>query len=175
MYKSDVPMFDANGILLPYLAEARKRGVKFDLGHGIGNFNFPIVVPAIRQGWLPDAISTDLHADSMIQAAKDLTNLMSKVMNIGVPLEQIIKLTTAEPAKLMNKESLGHLTPGAGADVSVLRVRKGEFGYLDIRNLRMSGKERLECELTIRDGKVLWDLNGLAATEYTGQPMSATR
>ena len=173
MYKSDVPLFDENGKLLPYLAEARKRGVKFDLGHGIGNFNFPIVVPAIRQGWLPDSISTDIHADSMIQAAKSLTNLMSKVMNIGVPLAEIIKLTTWEPAQLMKKDALGHLTPGAGADVAVLRLLKGDFGYLDIRNLRMRGSEKLECELTIRDGKVLWDLNGLAAQEYTGQKMPA--
>ena len=139
MYKSDVPLFDENGKLLPYLAEARKRGVKFDLGHGLGNFNFPIVVPAIRQGWLPDAISTDLHADSMNHAAKSLTNLLSKVMNIGVPLPEIIKLSTWEPAQLMKKDALGHLTPGAGADVAVLRLLKGEFGYLDIRNLRMRG------------------------------------
>ena len=145
--------------------------MKFDLGHGLGNFNFPIVVPAIRQGWLPDAISTDLHADSMNHAAKSLTNLMSKVMNIGVPLPEIIKLSTREPAQLMKKDALGHLTPGAGADVAVLRLLKGEFGYLDIRNLRMRGSEKLECELTLRDGRVVWDLNGIAGEEYTGQRM----
>jgi dihydroorotase len=166
MYKRDVPLFDAKGKLLPYLAEARKRGVKFDLGHGLGNFNFPIVVPAIRQGWLPDAISTDLHTDSMIHAAKSLTNLMSKVMNIGVPLQDIIRLTTWEPAQLMRKKDLGHLTPGVEADVAVLRLMKGNFGFLDIRNLRMSGSEQLECELTIRNGRVLWDLNGLAGEEF---------
>jgi dihydroorotase len=171
MYKYDVPMFDESGKLLPYLAEARKRGVKFDLGHGLGNFNFPIVVPAVKQGWLPDAISTDLHTDSMIHAAKSLTNLMSKMMAIGVPLEQVIKLTTWEPAQLMKKDALGHLTPGVGADVAVLRLLRGDFGFIDIRNLRVRGTEKLECELTIRDGTVLWDLNGLAAEEYKGQPM----
>jgi dihydroorotase len=171
MYKYDVPLFDESGKLLPYLAEARKRGVKFDLGHGLGNFNFPIVVPAVKQGWLPDAISTDLHADSMIHAAKSLTNLMSKMMAIGVPFETVIKLTTWEPALLMHKDQLGHLTPGVGADVAVLRLEKGEFGFIDIRNLRVKSTQNLECELTIRDGTVLWDLNGLMAEDYKGQPM----
>ncbi len=176
MYKRDVPLFDAQGKLLPYLAEARARGVKFDLGHGLGNFDFPIVVPAIKQGWLPDAISTDLHADSMIHAAKSLTNLMSKVMNIGVPLTEIIRLTTSEPAKLMHRDDIGHLTPGVGADVAVLRLEKGNFAFIDIRNLRMKATERLECELTLRDGKIQWDLNGLAATDYkASSPATASR
>lgn len=171
MYKYDVPLFDENGKLLPYLAEARKRGVKFDLGHGIGNFNFPIVIPAIKQGWVPDSISTDLHADSMNQAAKSLTNLMSKVMNIGVPLQDIIMMTTWKPAQMMNRPQLGHLTPGAGADVAVLRLLKGDFGFLDIRNGRMRGTEKLECELSLRDGNVVWDLNGLAGEDWEKAPV----
>ena len=166
MYKRDVPLFDASGKLLPYLAEARQRGVKFDLGHGLGNFDFPIVVPAVRQGWIPDAISTDLHIDSMNHAAKSLTNLMSKMMVIGMPLEKVIELTTWSPAQLVKHPELGHLTPEAGADVAVLRRVKGDFGFIDIRGLRMKGTEKLECELTIRDGRVVWDLNGIAATDF---------
>lgn len=166
MYKHDVPLFDANGKLLPYLAQARNRGVKFDLGHGLGNFNFPIIVPAIQQGWWPDAISTDLHVEDLNDAVKDMSNVMSKVMNIGIPLKDIINMTTWNPAQMIKRPDLGHLSPGAGADVAVLRIEKGNFGFIDIRNLRMNGKEKFVCELTLRDGKVVWDLNGIAAEEY---------
>lgn len=171
MYKNEgsdahkVPLFDEDGKLLPYLAEARKRGVKFDLGHGLGNFNFPVVAPAIQQGWWPDAISTDLHAEDVNHAVKDLNNLMSKVMNIGIPFRDIINLTTWSPAQMIRRPDLGHLSPGSGADVAVLKIEKGEFGFLDIRNIRMKGSEKIVCELTIRDGKVVWDLNGIAARE----------
>lgn len=171
MYKDEgsdahrVPLFGKDGKLLPYLAEARKRGVKFDLGHGLGNFTFPAVVPAISQGWWPDAISTDLHTDDINHAVKDLSNLMSKVMNIGIPFEDIIRLTTWSPAQMLRRTDLGHLTPSTGADVAVLRLEKGDFGFIDIYNKRMKGNERVVCELTIRDGKVVWDLNGLAANE----------
>jgi dihydroorotase len=106
----------------------------------------------------------------MNHAAKSLTNLMSKVMNIGVPLQDIIRLTTWEPAQLMKRSELGHLTPGVGADVAVLRLVKGNFAFTDIRNLKMSAKEKLDCEVTIRDGNVVWDQNGLTADEYTNQP-----
>src|SRR5690606_11266490 len=168
MYKNEgsdahkVPLFDENGKLLPYLAEARKRGIKFDLGHGLGNFNFPTVTPAIRQGWWPDAISTDLHAEDVNHAVKDLNNLMSKVMNIGIPFKDIINLTTWSPAQMIRRPDLGHLSAGAVADVAVLNIVKGDFGFLDIRGLRMSAKEKIVCELTVRDGKVVWDLNGIA-------------
>lgn len=171
MYKNEgsdahkVPLFDEDGKLLPYLAEARKRGIKFDLGHGLGNFNFPVVVPAIQQGWWPDAISTDLHAEDVNHAVKDLNNLMSKVMNIGIPFEEVINRTTWSPAQMIRRTDLGHLSPGAVADVAVLNLVKGDFGFLDIRNMRMKGKERIVCELTLRAGKVVWDLNGIAAQE----------
>lgn len=165
MYKHSVPLFDDNGKLLPYLAQARKRGVLFDLGHGLGNFNFPIVVPAIRQGWWPDAISTDLHVEDVNAGVKDLNNLMSKVMNIGIPFKDIINLTTWSPAKLLKRPDLGHLSVGSGADVAVLRLKEGNFGFLDIRNIVMKGTKKLICELTLRDGKVVWDLNGIAAVE----------
>ena len=166
MYKYDVPIFDQNGKLLPYLAQARARGVKFDIGHGLGNFLFRIVVPAIRQGWVPDSISTDLHTDSMIHAAKSLTNLMSKVMNIGVPLPDVIKMTTVNPTAMMKHSEFGHLSVGAVADVAVLSMLKGDVGFLDIHGGRMAGKQKLECELTLREGKVMWDLSGLAGEDW---------
>jgi dihydroorotase len=161
-----VPLFDERGRLLPYLAEARRRGVKFDLGHGADSFPWRQVVPAVRQGWVPDSISTDLYGRSMNAAMKDLPTVMSKLLNLGIPLADVIAMSTWNPAVEIRRRDLGHLDIGGCADVAVLAVRSGEFGFLDVENLRLSGKWKLECELTLRAGAVVWDLNGRAAEPY---------
>jgi dihydroorotase len=161
-----VPLFDAGGKLLPYLGQARRRGVKFDLGHGFESFPWAQVVPAVRQGWLPDTISTDLYARSSNAALKDMTTAMSKFLALGVPLADVIRMSTRAPAEVIHRPELGHLGVGATADVAVLAVRTGEFGFLDARNLRYPGTQKLECELTLREGKVVWDLNGRAAAAW---------
>jgi dihydroorotase len=165
-YLSVVPMLDAEGRLRPYLFEARKRGVIFDVGHGGGSFSWRQAVPAVRQGFLPDSISTDLHVDSMNAGMKDMTNVMSKFLNLGVPLEEVILRSTWNPAREIRREEFGHLTPGAVADVAVLRLLKGDFGFLDAHGLRLKGTQKLIAELTIKDGRVVWDLNGLAAVDW---------
>jgi dihydroorotase len=166
MYLGAVPMLDDKGKVLPYLFQARQRGVKFDVGHGAGSFLWRQAAPAIRQGWIPDSISTDLHVRSMNGGMKDMTTTMSKILILGVPFEQVIRMSTINPALEIKRPDLGHLTPGANADVAVLRLRTGEFGYLDVRNARQAGKQKIECELTIRDGQVVWDLNGLAGDDW---------
>ncbi|MBI3667958.1 MAG: amidohydrolase/deacetylase family metallohydrolase [Acidobacteria bacterium] len=166
MYLGVVPMLDDEGKVLPYLAQARKRGVKFDVGHGAGSFVWRQAVPAIRQGWIPDSISTDLHVSSMNGGMKDMVTTMSKILNLGVPLEDVIKMSTVNPAVEIKRPELGHLTVGAGADVAVLRLMKGKFGFLDVRNARYYGTQKFECELTIRDGNVVWDLNGRAGEDW---------
>ncbi len=170
MYKAErnasVPLFDKNGKLLPYLAEARKRGVKFDLGHGIGNFEFRAVVPAVEQGWLPDSISTDLHVDDMNRSVISMSNVMSKMMAVGLSLEDVIRMSTVAPAMEIKHPELGNLDVGAGADVAVFNLFNGKFGFVDIHNFRVYGKQKLECEMTLRDGRVVWDVNGMAAVDY---------
>lgn len=166
IYKSIQPLLDKDGKLLPYLAQARKRGVIFDLGHAIGNFEFRVAVPAVEAGWIPDSLSTDLHADDMNRSMISMTNVMSKMMAMGLSLNDVIRMTTVNPAKEIKHPELGNLDVGAGADVAVLRLRSGDFGFVDIRNFRISGKQKLECEMTVRDGSVVWDLNGLAAVEF---------
>jgi len=161
-----VPLFDSEGKLLPYLGQARKRGIKFDLGHGFESFPWIQVVPAVRQGWLPDSISTDLYTRSMNAALKDMTTAMSKFLALGLSLPQVVALSTWNPAQLIKRPDLGHLTVGATADVAVLNRRQGRFGFLDARNLRLDASHRLECELTLRDGRVVWDLNGRAAASW---------
>ena len=155
------PMLDENRRLQPFLLEAQKRGVRFDVGHGSGSFSFPQAVPAMQQGFLPDTISTDLHVSSMNVGMKDMLNVMSKFLAIGMALDAVVARATWAPAQVVHHEELGHLSPDAVADVTVLRLQKGDFGFVDSGGLRMRGTSKLVGELTIRDGKVVWDLNGI--------------
>jgi dihydroorotase len=164
--RAAVPLFDSSGRLLPYLFEARRRGVTFDVGHGFESFAWAQVVPAVRQGWLPDSISTDLYARSMNAALKDMTTVMSKFLSLDVPLADVVRMTTSTPAELIRRPDLGHLGVGAVADIAVLNLREGDFGFLDVRDVRRSSRWRLECELTLREGRVVWDLNGRAGTPF---------
>ena len=165
-YKQQVPYLDDKGKLLPYLWQARKRGVKFDIGHGGGSFSWKNGVPAIRQGFVPDSISTDLHIGSMNDGMKNMLNVMSKVLNLGVPLADVIKMSTLNPANQMKQSQLGHLSEGAGADIAVLRVDHGRFGLVDAQGSRFDATKLLECELTLRNGEVLWDLNGRTKPDW---------
>jgi len=165
-YHGSVPMLDDKGKVRDYLFQARKRGVKFDVGHGGGSFWWRQAVPAVRQVFLPDSISTDLHVISMNGGMKDMTNVMSKFLNLGVSLDKVIEMSTIAPAMQIKRPELGHLSVGAVADIAVLRMEHGEFGFLDVRDVRLDGTKRLRCELTLREGVVVWDLNGLAAEDW---------
>jgi dihydroorotase len=155
-----VPMLDEKGRLLPYLLEARKRGVIFDVGHGGAAFEFRQAVPAVKQGFLPDSISTDVHAGSINAGMKDQLNVMSKFLNMGMTLEDVIYRSTWNPARIIHREQLGHLSVGAIADLAVLNVEKGHFAFVDSWGARMDGSQRLIGELTIASGRVVFDLNG---------------
>ncbi len=165
-YHGSVPMLDDSGQVREYLFQARKRGVKFDVGHGAGSFWWRQAVPAVRQGFLPDSISTDLHVISMNAGMKDMTNVMSKFLNLGVSLYEVVKRSTVNPAMQIQRPELGHLGVGATADIAVLRLEEGRFGFLDVRNARLDGTKRLRCELTLREGHAVWDLNGLAGEDW---------
>ena len=165
-YLSVVPMLDQSGKVLLYLFEARKRGVIFDVGHGGGSFSFRQAIPAVQQGFIPDSISTDLHVDSMNAGMKDLTNVMSKFLNMGMPLDQVIACSTWHPAREIHHEEVGNLSVGAPADVAVLRVVTGDFGFVDSARLRMRGTKKLVAEMTLRDGQVVWDLNGMSSEDW---------
>ncbi len=150
----------------PALAQARQRGVIFDVGHGAGSFRWRIAVPIVKAGFLPDSISTDLHVSSMNAGMKDMLNVMSKFLALGMPLPDVIARSTWNPARQIRQETLGHLSVGAAADVAVLRVERGRFGFVDIDGVRMPGAERLSCEVTVRAGAVVYDLNGLSGTDW---------
>jgi len=168
MYLDEVPMLDTNGKVRPYLFAARKRGVIFDVGHGGGSFLFRQAAPAVRQGFVPNSISTDLHNDSMNSGMKDMLNVMSKFLNLGVSLDDVIRMSTSNPAHEIKHDELGNLSVGSDADVAVLHLEKGHFGFVDSYGARMAGNEKLVCELTVRDGRVVWDLNGITREDWTG-------
>lgn len=166
MYLSRVPMFDGNGKLRPYLLDARKRGVKFDVGHGGGSFVWKQAIPAIGQGWIPDSISTDLHITSMNRGMKNMTNVMSKILNQGVSIYDVVQMSTWHPAQQIKRPEFGHLSVGAVADVTVLRVDRGEFGLLDARNGRFLGDQLIVAEMTLHNGRVVWDLNARSSPDW---------
>jgi dihydroorotase len=155
-----------DGKVNPAFWEARKRGVIFDVGHGGGSFFWRIAVPAWQQGLKPDVISTDLHIGSMNAGMKDMLNVMSKFLNLEASLEEVIRWSTWNPATYISQTELGHLTKGAPADVAVLRLEKGDFGFVDSGGARRKGDRKLTCELTIRDGAVLYDLNGISKADW---------
>ena len=153
---------DENLKVKPFVFEAQKRGIIFDVGHGGGAFSWRQAVPAMQQGFQPNVISTDLHADSMNGGMKDLCNVMSKFLSMGMSLQDVIIRTTINPANAIKRPELGTLTVGGEADVAVLNLRKGDFGFTDIRRTKLKGTQKLEAELTVRAGKIVWDLNGIS-------------
>jgi dihydroorotase len=157
---------DQNGKLKPFILKAQKRGIIFDMGHGGGAFTWKQAVPATKQGFKADVISSDLHTQSMNSGMKDLSNTISKFMALGISLTDAIYRATWAPAKVINRTDLGNLSIGAVADVAVFNLRNGDFGFLDVRRIRVKGDKKLETELTLRAGKVVWDLNGIAAKDF---------
>lgn len=151
--------------------EGRQRGVFFDTGTGGGSFRFSLAVPMVKDGFIPDSISTDLHIGSMNGATKDELNVASKMMAIGLTLQQVVAEMTSHPAHEIRHEELGNLSVGSVADVAVLRVEDGHFGFTDMDNVRVDGTKKLVDELTIKGGKIVYDLNGMEARKY-GQPPS---
>ena len=165
-FRAPVPWVDEHGKLYDYLLEARKRGVIFDVGHGGGSFVFRNAVPAVEQGFYPDSISTDLHGGSMNAGMQDMPTTMSKFLAMGEPLVEVIRESTVNPATEIQHPELGHLTVGAPADVAVWELRSGDFGFADASSGKLTGKQRLICQLTLRDGKIAWDRNSRAADDY---------
>jgi len=148
--------------LKPFVIAARKRGVIFDVGHGGGSFTYSQAIPATQQGFYPETISTDLHTGSMNGAMKDMLGVMSKFLALKMDLQSVIKASTWSAAKAIHREELGHLSVGAIADVTILNLRKGKFGFYDVARYKSEGTEKLECEMTIKGGKVVYDLNARA-------------
>jgi dihydroorotase len=150
--------------LNPILAQARARGVIFDVGHGAGSFWFRNAVPAVKQGFIPDSFSTDLHVENY--TILSMNNVMSKFLAMGVPLEDVIRRSTVNPASEIHRPELGTLSVGKDADIAVLEVLRGKFGYIDCGVAKMNGDVRLAARMTIRAGRIAYDPSGLSMVEW---------
>jgi dihydroorotase len=155
-----------DGKINPAMFTGRKRGIFFDVGFGAGSFYWYVAVPALQQGFAPDSISTDLHTGSMNAGMKSMTNSMSSILNLGSSFDQVIAMSTWNPAKQIKRTDLGNLDVGAEADLAVLRVDKGQFGFIDSAGAANAGTQRIVAEVTVRNGRVVWDLNGRASENW---------
>jgi dihydroorotase len=161
---------DDNGKVKPYVFAAQKKGMFFDVGHGGNGFSFKLAIPSFKQGFYPNSISSDLHIGSMNAGMKDMANIMSKFLAIGMPLKDVVLRATWNPAKEIKREELGNLSVGSEADVAIFNLRKGDFGFIDSHNFKLKSNQKLECELTIRSGRIVWDLNGMGAASWDTAP-----
>jgi dihydroorotase len=135
-----------DGRLLPAALAAKQRGVMFDVGHGGGSFDYTVAEVAIPAGAGPDTISSDIHVVSgNTPGMPYLTWVMSKFLNMGLTLEQVVAMATVNPAKVINRApKLGTLQVGAPADVSLLEVVEGPVEFVDTRNNKRQGKVHLK-------------------------------
>lgn len=160
------PVVDESGNLRPFVREAQQRGILFDVGHGGAGFWFSQALPALQQGLAPHSMGSDLHRFSRNAGMKSMLNIMSKYLAMGLSLDEVILRATWNPAQAIHRTDLGSLTEGHVADIALLSLQKGKFGFVDAGGQKISGNRKLEAEMTIRSGKVVWDLNGLAAVPF---------
>jgi dihydroorotase len=171
-YGFDKPMIDSNDKVKPYFFEARERGVKFDVGHGAGSFSFRIAKHAIEQGFPPDTVSTDMHTSSILVNQGTMPETMTKLMALGMDLPDIITRSTWIPAQTIGHPELGNIGQTAFADIAVLEVAKGDFGLTDngSGNRAFRTNKRIVCQMTIKDGQVVWDKNARSRDDWTSTP-----
>ena len=171
-YGFDKPMIDSDDKVKPYFFEARKRGVKFDVGHGAGSFSFRIAKNAIDQGFPPDTVSTDMHTASILSNQGTMPETMTKMLVLGMDLPDIIKRSTWTPALTIGHPELGNIGQTAFADIAVLEIAEGDFGLTDNgsgNRVYPTGK-RIVCQMTVRNGEVVWDKNGRSRDSWTNTP-----
>jgi predicted amidohydrolase len=142
----------------PWMWEARARGVRFDLGHGGGSFLWPVARAAISQGFPPDTISTDLHPGSILTLQVNMPNAMSKLINLGMTVQDAVLRATVNPAKAIGRfPALATLGEGRTADVAAFELRTGVFAFIDSQRKKLTGTKELECVMTLRNGQVVFD------------------
>lgn len=170
VYAQQFPILNDRNEPADFMFEARERGIIFDLGHGAGSFWFRQAIPAFEGGFGPDSISTDLHIGNVNGVVHDMLTTMSKLLCMGMPLTEVIYRSTVTPAEEIGHPELGHLSVGAEADIALLKQEAGKFGYVDCGQARLDGSQKLSCEMTLRAGEIVFDLNGRAAPAWQDAP-----
>jgi dihydroorotase len=135
--------------------QARERGVLFDIGHGKGSFAFAVAEAMLAAGFPPDVISSDVHALCIDGPAYDNLVTMSKFLNLGMGLAEIVRAVTATPAGLLRRGDLADLAPGSTGDATVLRIADGSFRFVDVLGQTMTGRQRFELDSVVVAG-ALW-------------------
>lgn len=148
----NAPIISEREIKAEVLA-ARERGVVFDIGHGMGSFSYDTARSMMREGFMPDVISSDVHSLCVDGPAYDLLVTLSKFVCLDMPLPDIIKAATVAPAAAIHHPDLGTLTPGTVGDASILELRNGQFDYVDSTGKPMTGDRRLFCDGVVIDGQ----------------------
>ena len=114
-------------------------------------------------------MGTDLHSESIIRAMKDQLNVMSIFLFLGMDIPSIVKAASWSSAQAIKREELGNLSVGGIADIAILSMRKGDFGFRDVAGNKKSGTQKFECEMTIKGGKIVYDLNAIASNRLKGK------
>jgi dihydroorotase len=156
-YARQFPVLDQNGRVNPDVFKAQERGFIFDCGHGAGSFVWRNAVPAIEQGFISNSISTDLYRLNTNGPVLSMIHVMSKYLCLGVPLEQVVRMSTVNPAREINRSELGTLSIGSPADIAVFEQQEGHFSYRDTRGAKHEGIRRLAAVLTISGGTIVFD------------------
>ena len=150
-------ILDEDGKISACVLEARKKGILYDVGHGSNHLDFDIARLAIKEGFLPDTISTDLTRKNMIGVVKNLPHTLSKFLNLGMDLGSVIVCATNNPAHILGMEgSIGTIKKGAIADIAIFDMESGDFLFEDSQGNVLAGKICLTPISTIRKGKVTW-------------------
>jgi dihydroorotase len=170
MYAQQFPVLDENKKPNKFLFEARDRGIIFDLGHGAGSFWFRLAQPAMDGGWIPDSISTDLHIGNVNGPVIDMLTTMSKLLNMGFSLQETIYRSTVTPANEIGHPELGSLSEGVEADIAVLSLEQGHFGFVDCGRAKQFGTQMLHTKMTLRAGAVVYDPEGMTVPEWPDAP-----
>jgi dihydroorotase len=144
------------GKIRPAVLEARERGVLFDIGHGMGSFSFEVARVMLGAGFLPDTISSDVHALCIEGPAFDLITTMSKFLCLGVPIGAVVKAATVNAAAALRRPDLGSLKPGSAGDASIIRLETGAFDYVDSTGEVLRGREKIRAEGVVIGGR-LWE------------------
>ena len=161
---------DDQGKVRPFVLEAKKKGILFDVGHGGYGFWFSEAVPSLQQGLAPNTFGSDLHRFSMNSGMKNMLNIMSKYLNMGMEVPDIIQRATWNAAQSIKRNDLGSITEGSVADMAIISILTGKYGFIDAGGNKIEGSRKFEAELTIRAGKIVWDLNGLSAQLFKYKP-----
>jgi dihydroorotase len=145
----------SQGTVKQAVLAARARGVLFDIGHGKGSFAFKTARAMLANGFAPDTISSDVHTLCIDGPAFDQVTTMSKFLCMGMPLDEVIRLSTVNAAMALRRPELGTFRPGSVGDATILTLAKGEFDYVDVVGEHLIGDQRIVSAGVVINGR-LW-------------------